>query len=432
MHQAELATESRAHKFTRREMLIAAGAATAGTLLVPGYVNAADTPETTKAKLGFISLSDCAPLVIAKEKGYFEKYGMKDVDVLKQSSWGAVRDNLELGSDGGGIDGAHLLTPMAYLIANGTITKGNRKIPMYILARLNVNGQGISVSNKYKPLKLGLNAAPMMAEAQKARGSGDPITVAQTFPGGTHWAWIRYWLAAGGINPDTDVKVVTVPPPQMVANMKTGVTDAFCVGEPWHQQLINQQVGYTAVTTGQIWNRHPEKAFAMRGDYVDKNPKAAKALLMAVQEAQMWCDKMENKDELSQIVSKRQWINAPVSDIVARYKGIIDFGDGRPIERNSPHIMQFWKDFASYPYKSHDLWFLTEDIRWGILPQKTDTKALVNAVNREDLWRDAAKTLAQAAPKTSSRGVEKFFDGITFDPNNPEAYLKSVKLKKLV
>ncbi|UFP92883.1 CmpA/NrtA family ABC transporter substrate-binding protein [Gloeobacter morelensis] len=416
---------------TRRGLLQAAGAATVGSLLTPGYVGAADAPETTKARLGFISLSDCAPLVIAKEKGLFDKYGMKDVEVAKQASWGVTRDNLELGAGGGGIDGAHILTPMVYLIANGNITKGSKKVPMFILARLNVNGQGISVANKYKPLKVGLDAAPMKAEALKAKANGDPITVAQTFPGGTHWAWLRYWLAAGGIDPETDVKMITVPPPQMVANMKTGVTDAFCVGEPWHQQLINQQIGYTAVTTGQIWNRHPEKSFALRADYVEKYPKATKALLMAVQEAQIWADKAENKDELAQIVSKRSWIGAPVSDIVARYKGIIDYGDGRPVERNSPHIMQFWKDFASYPYQSHDLWFLTEDIRWGVLSATTDTKKLVAAVNREDLWREAAKALGQPTPKGTSRGVEKFFDGVSFDPAKPEAYLKSVKLKKL-
>ncbi len=422
-----------AHPLTRRSLLLAGGAAVGG-LLAPGYVNAADTPETTKAKLGFIALSDCAPLVIAKEKGYFEKYGMKDVDVLKQASWGALRDNLELGTGGGGIDGAHILSPMPYLMSNGNITKGNQKIPLYILARLNLNGQAISVSNKYKALKLGLNSSPMKTITAAAKAKGDPVTVAITFPGGTHWAWMRYWLAAGGVDPDSDVKVITIPPPQMVANMKTDTMDAFCVGEPWNQQLINQLVGYSAITTGQLWNNHPEKAFTVRADWADKNPKAAKALLMAVQDAQIWCDKMENKEELSKIVSARQWINAPVKDIIARYKGIFDFGDGRPIERDSPHIMKFWQNNASYPYKSHDLWFLTEDMRWGILPQKTDTKKLVAAVNREDMWRDAAKTIGQTAaiPKSTSRGVEKFFDGVKFDPAKPEAYLDAVKLKKLV
>jgi len=413
---------------SRRGLLLAGGAA----LLTPGYVNAADGPEVPKAKLGFISLSDCAPLVIAKTKGYFEKYGMTDVDVLKQSSWGATRDNLELGPDGGGLDGAHILSPIPYLMSTGAITKGNQKIPMFIVARLNLNGQAISVSNKYKSLKLKLDSAPMKAEAARAKAAGDPITVAQTFPGGTHWAWLRYWLAAGGINPDEDVKVVTVPPPQMVANMKTGVTDAFCVGEPWNQQLINQLVGYSAITTGQLWNNHPEKAFTLRASFVEKYPKATKALVMAVQEAQIWCDKMENKDELAKIVSARQWVNAPVSDIIARYKGIFDFGDQRPIERNSPHVMKFWQDFASYPYPSHDLWFVTEDIRWGALPSKTDSKKLVADVNREDIWRDAAKTLSLPAPKGKSRGVETFFDGVKFDPANPEAYLKAVKFKKIV
>jgi nitrate/nitrite transport system substrate-binding protein len=191
------------------------------------------------------------------------------------------------------------------------------------------------------------------------------------------------------------------------------------------------------LTTGQIWNRHPEKAFTMRADYVEKYPKAAKALLMAVMEAQMWADKPENKDELSQIVSKRQWINAPVSDIVARYKGIFDFGDGRPVERNSPHVMQFWKDFASYPYKSHDLWFLTESMRWGFHKDKINdfdtAKRIIDAVNREDLWREAATEAGFAAdiPSDTSRGIETFFDGIKFDPANPEAYLKSLKIKRV-
>jgi nitrate/nitrite transport system substrate-binding protein len=414
-----------------RRSLLLAGAGTLGSLLLPGYVNAADSPETTKVRLGFISLSDCAPLVIAKEKGYFEKYGMKDVEVLKQASWGATRDNLDLGSAGGGVDGAHILSPMPYLMSTGTITNG-KKVPMYILARLNLNGQAISLSNKYKGVKL--DASKLKPYVDKARAAGDPFTVAMTFPGGTHWAWIRYWLAAGGINPDTDLKVITIPPPQMVANMKTGTMDAFCVGEPWNQQLINQLIGYSALTTGQLWNNHPEKAFTMRAEWVDKNPKAAKALLMAVQDAQMWCDKTENKEELAQIVSKRQWVNAPVSDIIARYKGIFDYGDGRPVERNSPHVMKFWKDNASYPFKSHDSWFVTEDIRWGILPTKTDVSKLVNAVNREDIWKDAAKSLGQTAaiPKSTSRGVETFFDGIKFDPANYEGYLKAVKLKKLV
>jgi len=218
----------------------------------------------------------------------------------------------------------------------------------------------------------------------------------------------------------------------MVANMKIGNMEAFCVGEPWNAQLVNQGLGYTAFTTGELWNNHPEKAFAMRAEWVDKNPKAAKALLMAVQVAQMWCDKMENKAEMCQILSQRSWIKVTAEDIVGRAQGRFDYGDGRVVE-NSPHLMKFWSDNASYPYKSHDLWFLTEDIRWGYFEPDTDTKALVDAVNREDLWKEAAKAIGQQAmiPASSSRGVETFFDGVKFDPENPQEYLKSLQIKKV-
>ncbi|WP_375455127.1 CmpA/NrtA family ABC transporter substrate-binding protein, partial [uncultured Methylobacterium sp.] len=220
-------------------------------------------------------------------------------------------------------------------------------------------------------------------------------------------------------------------PPQMVANMKVGTMDCFCVGEPWNAQLVQQGLGYTALTTGELWKDHPEKAFAMRASWVEKNPVATKALLMAVLEAQQWCDRPENRDEFAAIVAKRQWINIPVADVAGRMKGTIDYGDGRVVE-NSPFVMKFFADDASYPYRSHDLWFLTEDIRWGKFDAQTDTKALIAKVNREDLWREAAKALGIAAiPTSTSRGKETMFDGKVFDPADPAAYLASLGIKKV-
>lgn len=398
-------------------------------------VNPADAPEVTTAKLGFIALTDASPLIIAKEKGFFAKYGMKDVDVVKQASWAVTRDNLELGSAAGGIDGAHILSPMPYLLATGKITKGS-KVPMYILARLNVNGQCITLANTYKDIYTNASTVPTseplkVAFAKQKSSGKSELKCAVTFPGGTHDLWMRYWLAAGGINPDKDVSTIVVPPPQMVANLKVNNMEAFCVGEPWNAQTVNQNVGFTAITTGELWKDHPEKAFSMRKDWVDKNPKAAKALLMAVQEAQIWCDDPANKDEMCKIVSGREWFKVPVDDIVGRSKGNFDFGNGRKLE-NSPLAMKFWADGASYPYQSHDLWFLTEDTRWGYLPADLDKTALIKEVNREDLWREAAKAIGQEAaiPKSTSRGVETFFDGTKFDPEKPEAYLSSLKIKK--
>ncbi|MEH2610329.1 CmpA/NrtA family ABC transporter substrate-binding protein [Bradyrhizobium sp. AZCC 1693] len=391
-------------------------------------------PEVTKATLGFIALSDAGPLFVAKDKGLFAKYGMPDVEVAKQASWGTTRDNLVLGSEGNGIDGAHILTPMPYLISAGKVTQNNVPTPMYILARLNLDSQCISVSNEYADLKLGVDTAPFKVALEKKKASGKAIKAAMTFPGGTHDLWIRYWLAAGGIDPDKDIETIVVPPPQMVANMKVGTMDCFCVGEPWNLQLINQKIGYTAVTTGEIWAKHPEKSLGMRAAWVDKYPKAAQAILMAVMEAQQWADKAENKKELATIMGKRQWMNCPVEDVYDRSAGKFDYGVPGKVVENSPHIMKYWRDHASYPFQSHDLWFLTEDIRWGKYDAGFDTKALIAKVNRQDLWKEAAKTMGVAAadiPTSTSRGKETFFDGKVFDPENPAAYLKSLSIKRV-
>ena len=389
-------------------------------------------PEVTKAILGYIALIDASPLVIAKEKGFFAKHGMPDVDVAKQASWGATRDNIVLGSEKNGIDGAHILTPMPYLISTGKVTQNNVPTPIYLLARLNLDAQAISVSNEYKDLKVTTDASPLKAAFEAKKAAGKEVKVAMTFPGGTHDLWIRYWLAAGGIDPDKDISTIVVPPPQMVANMKVGNMDAFCVGEPWNEQLVNQNIGFTACTTGEIWFKHPEKALALRAEWSDKYPKATRAILMAVIEAQQWCDKAENKQELAEIVGKRQWFNVPVPDIIGRLKGDINYGHGR-VEKGTKQYMKFFVDHASYPFKSHDAWFVTEDIRWGKFEPTTDIKALVDKVNREDLWRDAAKVLGVAAsdiPATASRGKETFFDGKVFDPDDPLGYLKSLSIKR--
>jgi nitrate/nitrite transport system substrate-binding protein len=397
------------------------------------HIAEAQGPEVKKAILGYIALMDASPLVIAKEKGFFAKHGMPDVEVAKQASWGATRDNLVLGSEKNGIDGAHILTPMPYLISTGKVTQNNVPTPMYLLARLNLDAQAISVSNEYKGLGITTNASPLKAAFEKKKAAGKEVKIAMTFPGGTHDLWIRYWIAAGGIDPDKDISTIVVPPPQMVANMKVGNMDAFCVGEPWNEQLVNQNIGFTACTTGEIWFKHPEKALGMRADWVDKNPNATRALLMAVMEAQQWCEKMENKQELATIVSRRQWFNVPVPDIIGRLRGDINYGHGR-VEKGTKQYMKFWSEHASYPFKSHDAWFVTEDIRWGKFEPTTDINALVNKVNREDLWRQAAKSLSVAAadiPATPSRGKETFFDGKVFDPDNPQAYLKSLSIKRI-
>ena len=390
-------------------------------------------PETNAVKLGYIALTDAAPLIIAKEKGLFAKYGMAEVAVEKQASWAATRDNLVLGGTNNGIDGAHILTPMPYLISTGKVTQNNVPVPMFILARLNLDSQAISVAQEYKDSKVGLDSSPLKAIFEKKKAEGKEVKVAMTFPGGTHDMWIRYWLAAGGIDPDKDVSTIVVPPPQMVANMKVGNMDAFCVGEPWNEQLVNQGIGFTACTTGEIWKKHPEKALSLRADWVEKNPKATVALLAAVLDAQKWCDDMANKDEMATILGRRQWFNVPPADVLGRLKGDINYGNGRVVNGTDLY-MKFWKDNASFPYKSHDAWFIAENIRWGKFDPTTDINALVGKVNRTDIWRDAAKMAGAAAteiPASDSRGKETMFDGKVFDPADPSSYLKSLGIKRI-
>ena len=431
---------------SRRKFLITAAGSAAGAVFLAACggnkgsqtptastATGAEAPEVTGATLGFIALTDAAPLIIAKEKGLFAKHGMPDVKVVKQTSWAVTRDNLELGGAKGGIDGAHILSPMPLLLTAGKITKSQQPLPMYILARLNLQGQGLSVSKDYLSEKLTIDNKTGLANAVKtAAGKGKKFKAAVTFPGGTHDLWMRYWLSANGIDPNKDADLVVIPPPQMVANMQTGTMDTFCVGEPWNQRLVNKKLGYTAAITGELWKNHPEKAFSMRADWVDKNPKAAQALLKAVMEAQIWCEDPANLNELCEITSKDKYFKASVADIKPRLAGDIDFGDGRVV-KNSPLKMLFWSENASFPYKSHDKWFVTEDMRWGYLPANTDIDALVNKVNRADLWKQAATAIGQQAaiPTSDSRGKETFFDGVVFDPENPKAYLDSLKIKAM-
>jgi len=450
------------NRVSRRKFIVTAGVSTSAVLLKGCLGNPPETgntgrkssiepvanikpeqkPETTKAKLGYIPIVESAPLIIAQEKGFFAKYGMTEVELSKQASWGSARDNLEIGSQGGGIDGGQWQMPMPHLITEGLITKGNKPIPMYVLAQLVTHGNGIAIANKHlgKGISLKLDTAkPLLSQLKSAN---TPFTAAFTFPHVNQDLWLRYWLAASGIDPDTDVKLLTVPAAQTVANMKTGTMDAFSTGDPWPFRLVNDKIGFMAALTAEIWKNHPEEYFAMRGDWVDQNPKATKALLKGIMEAQQWLDKFENRQEAAEILAVKKYFGLSSPEVLANpYQGKYDMGDGRKIDDKSM-AAYYWKDekgSVSYPYQSHDLWFITENVRWGFLPKDYITngaakaKELIKKVNREDIWQEAAKELGIAAtdiPSSKSRGVETFFDGIKFDPEKPEEYLKSLKIKK--
>jgi bicarbonate transport system substrate-binding protein len=399
---------------------------------------ASEPPEITKARLGYIPIVESAPLLVAKVKGFFAKYGMPDVEITKQANWASARDNIVIGSDRGGIDGGQWQMPMPHLITEGIITNG-QKIPMYVLAQLNTQGNGIAISSKNtgKGLSLKINNPDYIKSFEKAEGR--KFKAAYTFPNANQDFWIRYWFAASGIDPDKDIDLLAVPPAETVQGMRNGTMDAFSTGDPWPYRIIADGIGFMSALTAEMWQFHPEEYLAMRADWVDKHPKATKALLKAVMEAQQWCDRPENRKELIEICAGRSYFNVPVAVLTPPYEGKYTMGDNKPDINDFKKGPLYWKDDlgnVSYPYKSHDLWFLTETMRWGFhnnaIKDFDMAKQVIDKVNREDLWKEAAKEAGFTAdiPTSTSRGVEKLFDGIQFDPENPSAYLKSLTIKR--
>jgi bicarbonate transport system substrate-binding protein len=445
--------------FSRRKFLTTAAASAVGGVLLKGCLgNPPDTtsettaavtaidlspemmPETPKVKLGYIPIVEAAPLIVAKEKGFFAKYGMSEVEVSKQANWASARDNVLIGSDGGGIDGGQWQMPMPHLITEGIITDG-RKLPMYVLAQLNTHGNGIAIASMHQGKNIGLDISNSVDYIKGFNQTqGRKFKAAYTFPNANQDFWIRYWFAAGGVDPDKDIDLLAVPPAETVQGMRNGTMDAFSTGDPWPYRIITEDIGFMATLTSEIWKFHPEEYLALRADWVDKNPKATKALLKGLMEAQQWIDETNNREAVIQIVAGRNYFNIPEDILQSPYQGNYKMGDGKAEIADKNMGPLYWKDGlgnVSYPYQSHDLWFLTESIRWGFhrdaIPDIDTAKKLVDKVNREDLWREAAKEAGFEAdiPQSTSRGIGKFFDGKQFDPNNPEAYLKSLDIKQV-
>jgi nitrate/nitrite transport system substrate-binding protein len=240
---------------------------------------------------------------------------------------------------------------------------------------------------------------------------------------------MRYWLGAGGIDPDTDIKLITIPPPQMVANMRIGNMDGYCVGEPWNARAISDGIGFTVISTQKMWKNHPEKVLGMTREFAEKNPKTVKAMIMAIIEAAQYIDNLDNRPKVAETIARKEYVNAPVNVVLGRMQGKYVYGDGRT--EQDPDFMKFYREGdVTYPWKSHGLWFLTQHRRWGFITEPIDYKKVVDAVNRPDLYREAAKALNVPVPAEEYR-KETFFDGIEFDPADPEGYVKKFAIKKI-
>lgn len=380
-----------------------------------GTAYASDAPETASLNFGIIALTDCSPIVIAHEKGLFKKYGINST-VTKGANWAAIRDNLSSGT----IQATHMLIGMP--IASTMGLAGSPKKPMIIPWLMNRNGQAISLKTEWKG-KVGADPKALQPFVKQAQGLGEPLTFAITFPPGTHAMWMRYYLGAGGINPDKDVSLIVVPPAQMVANMKIGKMDGFCVGEPWNARAINDKIGFTSVSTQDMWKDHPEKVCAFLAEFADKNPNTVKAVLKALNEASVWLDDVNNRPEQCEIVSKPTYINCDPKTILGRLQGHYDYGDGRTKE--DPNYMIFSSRNCNYPQPKYAKWFLTQYRRWGLVHRAPDYDGIVKQVMRPDIYEEAMKEIGYTHGGQNN-DKETLFDGVTFDPaGDLEAYAKS-------
>jgi nitrate/nitrite transport system substrate-binding protein len=379
-----------------------------------GGAYADDSPETPNVRFGIIALTDCSSIVMAHELGYFKQFGIQSV-ISKEASWAAIRDKLTIGEN----HATHMLFGMPFASTMGLL--GSPVKPMVIPWLLNRNGQAITLNNTLKNAGV-KTPKDLKPHVDKAKASGEPMTFAMTFPPGTHAMWTRYWLGSGGINPDKDVNLITIPPPQMVANMKVDKMDGFCVGEPWNYRAIVDKIGFTATTTQQMWKDHPEKVCAFTEEFAAKNPKTVKAILKALQLSSVWLDKMENRKQAADVVSRATYINCPPEIILARLLGDYDYGDGR--KEKDPNYMIFSQRECNFPQKTFGLWWLSQFRRWGMVKSAPDYQGIVAKVLRQDLYREAMKDMGVT---TQFKDMQKqtFFDGVVFDPADPEKYAMS-------
>ena len=406
---------------TRRRIVASAAAATAGLVIDPAlraaaYAQGSDKPEKEEVRIGFIPLTDCASVVMASVLGFDKKYGVKIIPT-KEASWAGVRDKLVNGE----LDMAHVLYGLVYGVQLGI---GGPKKDMAVLMTLNNNGQGLTVSKKLadKGAVDGASLAKVMAAEKRE------YTFAQTFPTGTHAMWLYYWLATYDVNPFKDVKVITVPPPQMVANMRVGNMDGFSVGEPWNHRAIIDGIGVSAATSQDVWKDHPEKVLGTTGDFVKKYPNTARAVVMAVLEASRWIDaSLSNKTKMAETIADKSYVNTSVDAINQRILGRYQNGLGKTWD--DPNHMKFFNDgLVNFPYLSDGMWFLTQHKRWGLLKEHPDYLAVAKQINQIDLYKQAAAALKVSVPKDPMRS-SKLIDGVVWDGKDPAKYADSFKVR---
>lgn len=424
-------------------------------LAFPAFAETAGI-EKDELTLGFIKLTDMAPLAIAKEKGFFEDEGLS-VTLTAQSNWKVLLDGVVSGE----LDGAHMLAgqPIAATIGYGT------KAALVTPFSMDLNGNAITVSNAvWEAMKPNVTMAdgkpqhPISASALKPvveayASEGTPFNLGMVFPVSTHNYELRYWLAAGGINPGLyspddvsgqiggDVLISVTPPPQMPSTMEAGTILGYSVGEPWNQAAVAKGIGVPVITDGDIWKNNPEKVFGLTAEFVETNPNTTLALTKALIRAAIWLDEGDNvnRAEAVEILSRPEYVGADAAVIANSMTGTFEYekGDTRP----APDFNVFFRYNATFPYYSDAVWYLTQMRRWGqIAEPQTDAwfEETARSVYKPDVYKAAAEAVIADGNATAEmfdfdmdgyrEPTAEFIDGVTYDGKTPNAYIDSLTI----
>jgi len=431
---------------TRRGILatgarIAAGVAVASALraATPGSALAGERLEKRALTLGFVPLTDCAPLVIAKEKGFFRREGL-EVTLSREPSWANIRDKVAVGM----LDGAQMLAGMALATTAGI---GPLYVPMLTACSLDLGGNAITVSQALwrrmaEADPEAMAERPLTARALKHviaadKAAGRPkLCFGVVFAVASHAYQLRLWLASAGIDPDADVRMLVVPPPRMVAALKDGVLDGYCVGEPWNSQAVHEGLGRVLISAHELWNNGPEKVLGVTAAWAAAYPETHRALVRALIQAARWLEQPGHRLEAAAILAPERYVGVPAEVLARALTGNMVYAAGEA-PRSMPDFVVFHRYAATFPWRSHAEWTLRQMVRWGQLPAGADVEGIAAAVYRSDLYRLAAQELGEPVPLLDRKsegtheapwllaaatapipmGPDLFFDGHVFEPD---------------
>ncbi|MEB3231453.1 MAG: nitrate ABC transporter ATP-binding protein [Leptolyngbyaceae bacterium] len=378
--------------------------------------------EKVNLEIGFVPLTDCAPLIVAKEKGFFKKHGLEEVTLSREPSWKAV----SAGVRSGRLDASQMVAGMPLAM---TLGAGDQN-PLPVITSLVLSRNGNAITFSRRLFEAGGQwsesgtQGPSLADFKASLASTpDRVhTLGMVHPASMHNLLLRYWLASGGIDPDQDVSLIVIPPPQMVANLKAGNIDGYCVGEPWNSMAVHEGIGVVMATDLDIWPGHPEKVLGVREDWAAAHPQTHLALVKALMEACEYCDDRRYRDDILNLLCQPEYVG---SDPIYTRPGFQDDyirGDGsapQPYNRYN----QFYVDRSNCPGRAEGLWILTQLARWGITPFPKNWIEILERVRRVDLFGEAARQL-DWPDMEPDRDSFALFDGVIFNPDDPLDYLE--------